>query len=424
MFPEGDWHNDEVKPASKRIQKWATEPEPASSPAISPSSAAATELSVEIVDSIERLAALSAEYETVLGTANNKLPFSLHDWHLAWCNNLLMVSGTVRDELRICVVRDMALAGACVAIVPMILTRRTLWGMSVRSLGLLGGDQAMTEIREPLVQPGYEESVALIMLRTLDELEGWDWVEWSGDGPFARTLAANAELQRLEPLPDFILDLPSSWDELRARLKRNIRESLRHCYNSLKRDGLDFQFKVVDEPADVAAAVDKFLVLHAKRAALSGTIAHPNHFATARSRAFLREVCARLAQRRTLRIFQLIIRGEVVASRIGFIVDDSLYLYYSGFDSEWARYSVMTTTVAEAIKYAIATGLRYVNLSPGRDASKLRWGPREVRFGRTRQVANRWRSRLALACYSRIRALDRMPALFEPLFGSAKRAWE
>jgi hypothetical protein len=38
----------------------------------------------------------------------------------------------------------------------------------------------------------------------------------------------------------------------------------------------------------------------------------------------------------------------------------------------------MTTTMAEAIKYAIAGRLRSVNLSPGTDVGKTRWGPREI----------------------------------------------
>ncbi len=417
-------HNANVKPANKKIESWGNGLAVTTDPGIAASGATTTDLSVEVVDNIERLAALGAEYESLLVSANNRLPFCLHDWHLAWCNNLLMASGKVRDELRICVVRDMALAGTCVAIVPMILTRRTLWGFTVRSLSLLGGDPAITEIREPLIRPGYEASVALSMLRTVAELKGWDWVEWSSDGAFGRTLAANAPLQPVDPLPDFILDLPSTWEELRAGLKRNIRESLRHCYNCLKRDGLEFQFKVVAQPAEAAPAVEQFLVLHAKRAALGGTIPHRDYFATARSRGFLREVCARLAQRGTLRIFQLIIRGEVVATRIAFIVDDSLYFYYSGFDPAWARHSVMTTTVAEAIKYAISQGLRSVNLSPGRDVSKLRWGPREVGFGRARQVAQRWRSRLALAGYSRARVIDSTPSVLRPLLMSVKRGWE
>jgi hypothetical protein len=61
-------------------------------------------------------------------------------------------------------------------------------------------------------------------------------------------------------------------------------------------------------------------------------------------------------------------------------VGDSIYLYYSGFDPTWARHSVMTTTVAETFKYAIEHGFRTVNLSIGREQSKLRWRPRLVEF--------------------------------------------
>jgi len=56
-------------------------------------------------------------------------------------------------------------------------------------------------------------------------------------------------------------------------------------------------------------------------------------------------------------------------------VGDALYLYYSGYDPAFGDYSVMTTTVAEAIKYAIEHGFRRVNLSTGSDVSKTRWNP-------------------------------------------------
>jgi len=62
-------------------------------------------------------------------------------------------------------------------------------------------------------------------------------------------------------------------------------------------------------------------------------------------------------------VFQLRIADAVVASRIGFVIGDGLYLYPSGFDPAWGRYSVMTTMMAEALRYAIASGLRTVNLS-------------------------------------------------------------
>jgi CelD/BcsL family acetyltransferase involved in cellulose biosynthesis len=87
--------------------------------------------------------------------------------------------------------------------------------------------------------------------------------------------------------------------------------------------------------------------------------------------------------------------------RIGFVVGDSLYLYYSGYDPEWSRYSVMTTTVAEAIKYAIAHRLKTVNLSSGNDVSKTRWGPRELQYTSAYEQRDRLRSRLASRAYVR-----------------------
>ena len=137
---------------------------------------------------------------------------------------------------------------------------------------------------------------------------------------------------------------------------------------------------------------------------MQGTTEHPNRFAGAALRQFLQEVCGELAARDMVRVFQLQIGGRVVASRIGFEIADSLYLYYSGFDPEWSKYSVMTTTVAEAIKYAIARGLKTVNLSPGNDVSKTRWGPREIPHQIAYEHSGRLRSRLVRQVYVKARS--------------------
>ncbi len=179
---------------------------------------------------------------------------------------------------------------------------------------------------------------------------------------------------------DYLLDLPASWEDFHRGLKRNIRESLRHCYNSLRRDGHEFQLEVARERGAVRAALPRFLQLHRMRAEMPSGPRHPDRFGTPQRQAFLYEVCERLAARDCVRVFQLRIGADVVATRIGFAVADSIYLYYSGFDPAWARYSVMTTTLAEALKYAIAQGVRTVNLSPTGERSKLRWRPRLVLF--------------------------------------------
>jgi CelD/BcsL family acetyltransferase involved in cellulose biosynthesis len=177
--------------------------------------------------------------------------------------------------------------------------------------------------------------------------------------------------------PEYYLTLPPTWGEFKSRLRRNIKESLRHCYNAPKRDGIVPQFEVVTDRRAVRAALENFFRLHRARASLEGTARHGDVFESAAARRFLLNVGDRFAERGCLRIFRLRIAGATVATRIGFALADSLYLYYSGYDPAFAKYSVMTTVVAEAIQYAIAEKFRTVNLSTGNDVSKTRWGPEE-----------------------------------------------
>jgi CelD/BcsL family acetyltransferase involved in cellulose biosynthesis len=97
-------------------------------------------------------------------------------------------------------------------------------------------------------------------------------------------------------------------------------------------------------------------------------------------------------------VFQLRIGSEIVASPDG-KPGDGIYLYYSGFDPAWARYSVMTTTLAEAIRYAIGQGFKTVNLSLTREQSKLRWNPRLVRLHSALVQREVLRSRIVCRAY-------------------------
>jgi CelD/BcsL family acetyltransferase involved in cellulose biosynthesis len=111
-----------------------------------------------------------------------------------------------------------------------------------------------------------------------------------------------------------------------------------------------------------------------------GAVCHNDDFAHPACRAFLLDVCERFAARGELRIFRLYLDKKFVASRLGFALGGCLYLYYSGIDPAYARYGVGTIVVAEAMKHAIGEGLSAVNLSTGKDPSKLRWRPREIVF--------------------------------------------
>lgn len=340
---------------------------------------AADRLTTEIVSSVEGVRALRPDYERLYGVAANLLPFARHEWHVSWCEHFLRGGTLTRRQPLFCLVRRAS--GDCVAVFPLLLTT---WGggaLRIVTLSLIGGDAAVTEIRDPLVEPGCERASVLALYEALARVPQWDWIQWNGiSAALAEAVGQASAVQWHEVRDDYLLDLPATWEEFRRGLKRNIRESLRHCYNSLRRDGHEFQFEVARERDAVRAALPRFLELHGMRAGMSFGTRHPHRFATPQRQAFLYSVCEQMAASDCVRLFQLRIGEQVVAARLGFALGDSIYMYYSGFDPAWARYSVMTTTLVEAMKYSIEQGVRTINLSPTAERSKLRWRPRLVMF--------------------------------------------
>ena len=380
-----------------------------------------SKVTLETVSTVGGVEALRPDYERLNRLTDNTLPFALHEWHLTWCRHFLNCDPRVREEPMFFTLRDST--EACVGIVPFIVSRRRIGPLKIASINLIGADPAITEIRTPLIAPGYESLIARAVRTQLAKVPDWDWIHWAAvDDDFAAALTS-ADLQWQPPLADYVLDMTSTWAQFRQGLKRNIRESLRHCYNSLKRDNLSFELQVVQDPPEVRAAVDRFLALHGMRARVETTVMHTNRFAAQVSRDFLYEVCERLAARGIVRFFQLKIGEHVVASRIGFAVGTSLYLYYSGYDDAWARYSVMTTTLAEAIKYAIAHGFKTVNLSPTKDVAKTRWSPRQVDYKCAFEHSGSLRSRLLCRAYVKARAVDGPQPWYFKYLTPVRRGW-
>jgi CelD/BcsL family acetyltransferase involved in cellulose biosynthesis len=235
----------------------------------------------------------------------------------------------------------------------------------------------------------------------------WDWLSWD-DPATAQDDGASRHATAHEHSA-YVLTLPTTWHDMRTSLHRNIKESLRRCYNSLKRDGLSYRLEVVDQPTGINAALADFFRLHSARARSTGGPRHPDVFETPQARAFLHDVCEQLSQRRACRIFRLWIEDRVVATRIGFELSGAQYLYYSGWEPAYARYSVMTTLVAEIVRDAIYRGSRAVHLSTGNDVSKTRWGPKRYRYITRVEIAPRATAHLLHFAYraaSRARTSD------------------
>jgi CelD/BcsL family acetyltransferase involved in cellulose biosynthesis len=277
-------------------------------------------------------------------------------------------------------------------------------------LQCFGTDNNVTEIRGIVCKLEHQgQSLAALAKHLSTRDDAWDWIDWGvlRDDAWAQDTAPLGSIHSDRQVVDYQLHMPATWEEFRSSRSRNIKESLRKCYNSLKRANLSAQLQVISTPDECPAALQTFFHLHAHRACTVGTVVHADVFRGDRDKEFLTEYALEMAKRGQLRIFQLHVGGQVVATRIAFLFGDELYLYYSGYDTEWGKFSVMTTLLAEALKWAAEQKIPIVNLSTGADVSKLRWDPTPTSFRAAIQVASALHSRLAFAAYHRAR---RQPA--------------
>jgi CelD/BcsL family acetyltransferase involved in cellulose biosynthesis len=377
-------------------------------------------LSVQEFDSPDGPLPLREEWTRLASAVGGSLPFAKWEWHDAWWREFRRDWPHVHDSL--CIRAFRTTSGQLVGIAPMMLTRRPSTSLlAVRVLDFMGGN--LTELRGVLCDHAWEADVYAALMAYVTERAGdWDWVNWGGllaGSPGEQVITAHRGVRVVEERHCYVLALPRSWEEFLATRGRNVKESIRKCYNSLRRDGLAFTFEVAERPDEVPRALDRFFALHRARAAQRNGERHADVFSTPAARRFLIELCGRLAPAGGVRIFQLRIGTEIVASRVAFVTGGSLYFYFSGYDPRWARYSVMTTTFVEAIKYAIGAGIGSVNLSFGGDTSKTRWRPEQLTYRTAIQESPSLRGRVAHFAWRSVEALTRQS--WRALLGSRAR---
>jgi CelD/BcsL family acetyltransferase involved in cellulose biosynthesis len=374
-------------------------------------------LHIEPVIGPEALGALAAEWDLLDSEIHPRTPFTSPLWISLWWKHFRRNRAFIKDEFFCHTLRDRD--GRLVAIAPLMVTHAPGVGpVRIRLLQFFGADPSLTEYRGVICRADRQDEVITALAKfLLERKDCWDVLWWTGIRSESSTydaLAGLAELIEDSELADYVLPMPKTWDKLRAGVSSNTRKNIRKAYEFLERDGHAFTFRAIEKPDAVSAALEHFFRLHAARANASDmTIDHPDRFANPRHRRFLVEYVQRVAERGLLRLFEIEIDGQVIASRLAFLLDSELYFYFAGYDPNWRKYSVMTTLMSEALKWAIDHRVKIVNLSTGKDLSKMRWRPCEIVHRSAVQIAPTIRGRLGFTVYDllvrrpRLRTLQR-----------------
>ncbi|MGH7902835.1 MAG: GNAT family N-acetyltransferase [Candidatus Dormibacteraceae bacterium] len=342
-------------------------------------------LTVSTIADEAGLAGLRADWDALAAQATAPSPFLGWDWCRLWWRHL----GPGRG-MRVGVVTH---RGQVVGIAPLHVRR---FG-PVRMMLPFGWPDGLTEQMEVLCAPRHREQV-------LEALRSWllrrRWTASLIPGLTPAEVRDGWPGQRLAGEVHFEhRALPATWDELVPTLNKSMRDNVKYYPRLMVRSGFGFELRVAESAAEVRAALPTLFRLHTARALSPVGEFHRDKLQEPRRRAFMEEMAAGLAARGEAKLGLLEVNGATIAAQMWLETGGTMFLYYSGYDPAWSKYSVAMVTTSEIMKHGMARGLRRVEFLRGTKQFKTRWDTEQ----RTQTDLLWVRSRWLLPCVSAAR---------------------
>ena len=252
--------------------------------------------------------------------------------------------------------------------------------MAVASLSRQGDEVTFTggpetfDYNDFLIRPGYETAFFSELLRSLaaDRVKTMTLYSLVESSPTLTHLPEQARNQgyQVEVIEEDVapgLELPASWDDYLSLLSKKNRHELRRKLRRL--ESLEnWRWYCLDAEDEVARRLDDFLRLMR----MSGR--EKDQYMTEEREDFFRSMAHRIASLGLLKLFFLEIDGELVAASLCFDYGSSRLLYNSGYNPDYAYYSVGLLLNALCLRDAIEQGKGYFDFLRGSEPYKYHLG--------------------------------------------------
>ena len=236
------------------------------------------------------------------------------------------------------------------------------------------GSQDTCDYNDFAIKPGYEPGFYQALLDCMEEK----------DCRLLRLDSLREDSPTLEHLPELArgrgytveveqedvtsgMDLPGTWDEYLALLNKKDRHELRRKLRRMDSQ-TDWRWYSVTEPAQVAERLGEFISL------MRRSRADKDEFMTPERETFFQNITQRMAELDQLKLYFLEMDGVTVATSLCFDYRGSRLLYNSGYDPDYAYYSVGLLLNAMCLKDAIGLGLTYFDFLRGPEPYKAHLG--------------------------------------------------
>jgi CelD/BcsL family acetyltransferase involved in cellulose biosynthesis len=364
---------------------------------------------IEPLTTVEDLERLRPDWLALFEASRIANPFASPDWLIPWARHFAGSS-----DLHVLAVRS---GSELVGVAPFYRRSVSILGRRVTVLRMLGGGRRsqLTEMPQVLAAPAQSRRVLRAVIGHLcADARGWEWAELElgpNQGWFEREwiplhgAGCGSVAMHKGSRAFVVVPLEPTWEDFRAGLKRNVKESIRRGRNRLGRE--EHEWRIVEPDGtgrSLEHALRTLVALHKARARMAGAEPHADYFADPREEAFLHEVGQRMYPRGGFTPLVLEVDGEEVAARLVLDTHDAAFFSVSGSDPAWWRYNTGTTLLAGGLRQAIERGARSANLSQGPDVSKLRWSEQLQYTQSFLLVGERRSSRMAFAAFWHLRA--------------------
>jgi CelD/BcsL family acetyltransferase involved in cellulose biosynthesis len=246
-----------------------------------------------------------------------------------------------------------------------------------RTLCYLGNPEVASDHLDLIVQAGREAKVASAFsdaLRTLRER--WSVARLNAIRPgshLAQVVIGTrrwGRVYRWRVAAPYIR-LPESWDTYLSQRSRNFRYTLSRHLRRLQRDYPDsVRFEMISSPEALQPALDRLMALHQAVKASQGL---KGAFADKRARKFHLRLAHESLRHGWLRLHELWVGDEVIASIYCFRDRHSVAFYQTGYALAWARYRPGQQIMAHAVCSAIAEGAESFDFLRGPEPYKQHW---------------------------------------------------
>lgn len=382
-------------------------------------------ISVEKTTGENIFALLREEWKQLFAASECRSPFLSWEWLSTWFKWF----GADRIPFILKVLRDNQLIG----LLPLCLDEKRILGMKLRRLCFIGENQGGADYLDLIAKP---EDQPEILSAIFDFLRAEDCFDLISLENLANDSEAYGFLQnfagqenkrfRYSDSTAAIcpqINLEGGWETILKQSKRagNFKRRLKQLEKMP-----DFEFRSVVSPDETSPAFERFYRLHERRWIKSGGSELSGH---PRLVSFQRDLIATLAQTGLLRFDELWVEGDCRASVYGLDDGKTFFYYNSGYDLDWANYSVGLVLIGLSVKNAVGRGNTLYDFLRGEETYKFDWANRNSELKNVK-LSRRTAPALAYGGVDRIWinlknfSKFALPADFAETLKSRRRAWK